>query len=354
WQNSTVRLVGASVPWFTGVTCIDENVVYAVGLNGVIVKTANGGERWQWVHGNRDASDESLQAISCTDANTCWAVGLGSTVLKTGNSGETWEQQPVIGNSFFDVFFLDSTHGWVAGDVGRIRRTIDGATWTNQTLDAFSSLRSIYFINETHGWTASSSIKFTNNSGENWYAESTDRLSLPIMRGLDFPSSQVGWLVGDEGVILRYGQPSERGNLSIGYPDRMVYSVNRTQTCQSDLDECVNQINQTCTFIASRPTEEQAAQCRIDAQGDCNNDYQACLAGELTDASSEVQQGAEEGEGQREQPIEADELTQEEINQDAQTEQQSRQQAQVAFNPVQSVVSIVQGAVNWFAKLFGG
>lgn len=347
-QSYNISLIGSNRGFFHDVACIDANTAYAVGFNGVIVKTENG-LTWNQQYGDWRGGSPALFSISCTDSGTCWTVGYSGTVLHTINGGTSWTAQNSQTNLGLNaVYFLNSERGWLSGGVApaTTRRTSNGGeTWENLTIDDAVALRALYFVNLTHGWAVGNNvIRFTNNSGNNWYEEWADISfsggisNLPvIMRGVDFPAENVGWAVGDDGVILRLGvassEPSGRGNLSIRYPNFTVYAANRTQVCQSDLDECVDNINRTCTFVASLPTEEQVVECRAREESECNDSYAACL--ESGEAGSEADQEAQ-------------------AEQTGQEEAQQAQQMQSSFNPVQSVVAVFQSVVNWFAALFGG
>jgi photosystem II stability/assembly factor-like uncharacterized protein len=65
----------------------DSSTIVAVGMNGTIVRSTDGGDTWP-----RPASgtSQSLYRVSFADANTGGAVGNGGTILRTLDGGETW------------------------------------------------------------------------------------------------------------------------------------------------------------------------------------------------------------------------------------------------------------------------
>jgi photosystem II stability/assembly factor-like uncharacterized protein len=61
---------------------INENVGWAVGQYGHILKTTNGGEIWS--HQNSNVSQE-LNDVEFKNENEGWVVGLGGIILHTTN-----------------------------------------------------------------------------------------------------------------------------------------------------------------------------------------------------------------------------------------------------------------------------
>ncbi|WP_084545092.1 YCF48-related protein [Derxia gummosa] len=73
----------------TAVSFADGRHGWAVGHDGVIVATADGGETWTLQR--RDTTvDQPLFSVLFTDANTGWACGLWSLLLRTTDGGKTW------------------------------------------------------------------------------------------------------------------------------------------------------------------------------------------------------------------------------------------------------------------------
>lgn len=341
-QDYEVDLIGSARGFFHDLECIDENTTYAVSFNGVIVKTENG-ETWFQQEGNWNGSSPGLFSISCVDRDNCWTVGHEGTVLHTSNGGDTWvtqNSQTHLGLNA--VHFIDEENGWLSGGVASssTRRTVNGGeTWDNLTIDTLAFARGMYFVNATHGWIVGSNvIRFTNDSGENWYAQNTDidrYGSVPvILRGVDFPAENVGWAVGDDGVILRFGEPSSSGSACPAL----------THDCDADFvpewvygdDGCV--VNYTC--VEPRPACPEVSlilpECELptipiptwDEETNCRGEYICQIPGS---GSTTSQSGGEQEQGQSE-------------------DQEGSSPA--TFNAVESVVSFFQGVLNWFGTVF--
>ncbi|MBI4722710.1 MAG: hypothetical protein HY769_06920 [Candidatus Stahlbacteria bacterium] len=130
-------------------------------------------------------------------------------VIHTTDGWQSWSSQ-TRGPQYktYDIFFLNDTLGWTAGDLNEVRRTTDGGnTWTLQTIGTGKCFPRIYFIDERHGWAAGGDgmLGITTNGGTNWQDK-----YLPISHtdcyGVFFIDSLNGWLVSraapDTGVVI--------------------------------------------------------------------------------------------------------------------------------------------------------
>ncbi len=97
----------------------------AVGANGAIVHTWDGGENWN----DRDSpTNETLNGVSYGSARHVWAVGMGGTIVHSAMAGETeWEtQDSPVGVDLYAVSMLNADTGYVAGDNGVVLYTANG------------------------------------------------------------------------------------------------------------------------------------------------------------------------------------------------------------------------------------
>ena len=70
------------------VCCIDTDIVFACGQDGVILKTTDGGATWQEKHRYEGMS---LYALCFIDDNIGFACGnYGESLAKTTDGGEHW------------------------------------------------------------------------------------------------------------------------------------------------------------------------------------------------------------------------------------------------------------------------
>lgn len=119
-----------SVECFAAADCV------AVGSNGTIVVSSDGGDRWHTV---ASGVSSSLNAVSCA-GSTCWAVGSGvADVSHDGGSSFAAAYIPGTGgtcgsttNACLNAVALESSlSGYSAGGSSNIFETTNGSDWTN-------------------------------------------------------------------------------------------------------------------------------------------------------------------------------------------------------------------------------
>jgi photosystem II stability/assembly factor-like uncharacterized protein len=116
----------------TGVFMQDGKTGWAVGHDEVVVRTRDGGLRWERV---RSAPEEErpLLDVLFTDKGRGLAVGAYGSLLSSTDGGETWEPQPVVaGDDLHLNGITQASDGgmYLAAEAGRLYRSDDGGdTW---------------------------------------------------------------------------------------------------------------------------------------------------------------------------------------------------------------------------------
>lgn len=122
----------------TAVTFSDERNGWAVGHNGTIVATTDGGDSWS-IQRFDAATDQPLFSVCFLDKTRGVAVGLWSLVLTTSDAGATWRPvslpKPPDGGkadrNLLKVFSDSAGALYVAAERGTVLRSTDaGTTWT--------------------------------------------------------------------------------------------------------------------------------------------------------------------------------------------------------------------------------
>jgi photosystem II stability/assembly factor-like uncharacterized protein len=108
---------------------------------------------------------------------------------------------PQIKETMKDIFFINSSTGWLCGAKGTIYKTTDsGINWTLQYSDSLKDMSKIFFINSNTGWIASnnSSILKTTNGGVNWteynFANSIPNVILTFTDAIHFTDLNNGFI----------------------------------------------------------------------------------------------------------------------------------------------------------------
>jgi photosystem II stability/assembly factor-like uncharacterized protein len=139
--------------------------------------SAGGQPRWQML----DAGTRvSLRGLSVVDDNVMWASGQRGTILRTVDGGASWEVDTIPGANRLDVRAIagrSATVAHAAATAGRIWRTNDGGkTWSlrYEAADTSVFLDAIVFRDDRHGVALGDPIGgrflllLTDDGGETW------------------------------------------------------------------------------------------------------------------------------------------------------------------------------------------
>lgn len=201
---------GASAQWNAQTSGTDKDLwdVYmvnadrgwAVGYDGTILTTSNGGTSWS---AQTSSVTTHLYGTFFLDENTGWIVGKSAKVLKTTNGGATWSLTGAgITGDLWDVQFLDTSVGYVASSNGIYKSTDGGANWT-QMPTSTNAFYQLHFLDDLTGWAAGSNgkIRATTNGGTTWATQEAD-VSGSIY-GLYFTSATTGYGATQDGDWLK-------------------------------------------------------------------------------------------------------------------------------------------------------
>jgi len=129
YDNSEPAPLAARTPLLDIARAGDSLV--AVGEHGMVVISRDDGQTWtQSITPTRTL----LTALSFPDAQHGWAVGHEGVIMSTSDGGVTWQRQDDGKNAetvFLDVRFLDSATGFAVGAYGKFLTTTNGGKmWT--------------------------------------------------------------------------------------------------------------------------------------------------------------------------------------------------------------------------------
>ena len=187
---------------------LNENLGWAGGNEGCILKTTDGGINWSY---NSIGTKYTVHAIHFVDSLKGWAAlytfnpNRAGYIVATSDGGISWYNQYYIdGVTLHKVYFYDQYFGWAVGSSGVYLRTVNGgATWQEDFLSLDWSW-SVEFVNPNLGWVGvgfSGYIRKTTDGGYLWQYKSVPSYS--AMYDIDFINENVGWAVGQYGHILK-------------------------------------------------------------------------------------------------------------------------------------------------------
>jgi photosystem II stability/assembly factor-like uncharacterized protein len=116
----------------TGVWMHDAKLGWAVGHDEVILRTRDGGLKWEKVHNSPD-SEKPLLDVWFADARSGLALGAYGRLLATEDGGDTWQPRPVRGEDDFHLNQIAAAGDgtlYLAAEAGHLYRSDDrGRTW---------------------------------------------------------------------------------------------------------------------------------------------------------------------------------------------------------------------------------
>ena len=173
-----------SLAWLRAVYFIDAETGWAVGGGGALIKTTDGGQRWQQL---RRPTEDILRDVYFTDPATGWLVCERSIyllktndeprsyLLKTIDGGATWKRIQAAGTDvdarLVRLIFAGESRAWVFGEMGALYTTTDGgATWARQRTPTRNLLLGGSFLDAQQGWLvgAGATIIETSDGGTTW------------------------------------------------------------------------------------------------------------------------------------------------------------------------------------------
>lgn len=126
----------------------------------------------QWEYEHPGYPPNNLYSVSFADADNVWAVGDNGVLLYSSDGGFSWGFRDIgVRTDLADIQFVDSEHGWIVGRDGIILHTNNGGDqWSIQNSGISIGLRDVYFLDENIGWAVgfSTTILKTTNGGLNW------------------------------------------------------------------------------------------------------------------------------------------------------------------------------------------
>ena len=181
-----------STSMFIGLYAVDENVVWAAGRAGQVVKTDDGGQTWKsmFVEG---AEDIQFRDVHAFDGQTAYVLSIGngtdSRIYKTTDGGDNWfiSFQNEDENAFFDCFsFWDTQRGFAfsdsfEGEFTLIHTEDGGESWNRYDPAIVPDAR-----DGEGAFAASGTCVHTWEGGHGWFATGASAVDTRVIRTTDY------------------------------------------------------------------------------------------------------------------------------------------------------------------------
>lgn len=180
----------------------DAQRAVAVGNQGVVLRTVDGGTTWLPVQVPLSAIANKLMRVRAFSDGEAWAVGEAGAVLHTRDYGASWRRAAQEEDAAWNDIQRVGSRIVLVGEFGRIRVSRDGgASWADAVSPVRSSLMSVIFRDVTTGVAVGLDgvVLKTDDAGASWV-----RLTNPDHNHLfDVIRDGSGWVAtGNKGVLL--------------------------------------------------------------------------------------------------------------------------------------------------------
>jgi photosystem II stability/assembly factor-like uncharacterized protein len=187
--------VSLDAVWF-----FDQNKGLALGIDGQLLETSNGGQSWR--QGSSTVGGSTVRRkLQFVSSSTGW-MSSGVGLSKTSDGGATWSTPASEMSGVDDFHFVDADHGWaISGGQFLFHSTNGGSSWVRQ-FDLPGYARAVRFIDTQVGVVGrfDGSILRTEDGGATWQTRPTGGADL--LTRFVFVNDKSGWAVGEHGTVL--------------------------------------------------------------------------------------------------------------------------------------------------------
>lgn len=183
----------------------------AVGNSGTVVRTVDGGKTWVAVANvPRNAEFQKYIRVRSGAEGSAWMVGEFGLILMTRDFGMTWTSIGRTEDLAWNDIAVSASSILVVGEFGKIRRSTDGGTtWQEVSSPLKSSLLSVAVAADGSAVAVGleGAILVSKNDGRTWdrVDSGTSEHLFAVTQNLD------GWVVvGDQGLYLTAGHDMNR------------------------------------------------------------------------------------------------------------------------------------------------
>lgn len=155
----------------------DAKRAVAVGDEGEIIATEDGGKTWTVSSAPKSKIANKLLRVRTGSDGVAWAVGEAGAVLNSNDYGKTWVRAHDEEDLAWNGVSVHGRHVWIVGEFGNVHFSADGgASWTKRKAPVEGSLMAVTFKDDAFGIAVGvdGTILATSDGGASWVARESN------------------------------------------------------------------------------------------------------------------------------------------------------------------------------------
>ena len=190
---------------------LEDSTIFVSGMDGEIWKWYNN----SWLDlSSLNGVNSNIYGIDFVNETHGIAVGSDGVIIGTDDGGLSWEPrdvpEAVQGLSFYDVAFINPIRAFIAGENGTFLRSSGtgdssiGYNWLVWDTGSTSTIKSISYSSINKVWIVGNDnfIALTKDGGKSFYNQSQPQTVDTDFSGVSFLNGFNGFMVGESGIAL--------------------------------------------------------------------------------------------------------------------------------------------------------
>ncbi len=214
WELLTAIPIGT----LNSIQAVNNNVIYAGGQDGLMLKSVDGGKTWQSLYQRANNASININGLYFSSENVGYTANSYSLIAKTIDGGKTWSAIKKDSTNAttvnYGAHFINDNLGFIAGKDGTtiidvIYKTTNGGTsFTTSKTIASANLRGIAFFDAQNGIAVGEKLSslYTKDGGTTWtkstFVGVPTASATVTLREVSFINATTAVAVGDK-IILR-------------------------------------------------------------------------------------------------------------------------------------------------------
>jgi photosystem II stability/assembly factor-like uncharacterized protein len=169
-ENKSKPLPIFKINNINGIFMYNENIGWAVGDKGIILRTDDGGNNWK---SQKIPVNVNINKIAFYDLYTGYAIGNNGVILKSNDGGTSWFILSTnVTDNLKDIYIISDKDICIVGDNGTVLLSNDGTNFNSiiNISGTTENLNSVFFFDTNVGWCVGNkgTLLITKNGGYDW------------------------------------------------------------------------------------------------------------------------------------------------------------------------------------------